>query len=140
MKKTNSIILLILIISALTIVSCGENSSNTPRESVDLQYFSKEDVARYTISSLMGQPSKSLKVQNKNELYVVSYTRKSDSQKFSYKIKFDGNKILWASEEGRWRDGQDDERISFEERDNKLFITLGYSDNSSEVKGFSKGD
>lgn len=38
----------------------------------------------------------------------VSYIRKSDSQKFSYKIKFDGNKILWANIDGRWRNSEYD--------------------------------
>jgi len=150
--KSIKIIFLSTIIAALT--SCGGSSSTTEQVSIDqqtpiaetskpevqLKNFTKEDVARFAMSSIMGQPSKTIKVRLENELYYVSYVRKSDSQKFKYKIKIDGKTIVWANIDGRWRDGQYDERISFEESDNKLKITQIYSDGSVDTKEFKKGE
>lgn len=105
-----------------------------------LENFSYEDIARYTMSSIMGQPAKTIKVTKSEDLYYVSYIRKSDSQKFSYKIKFDGNKILWANIDGRWRNSEYDEKISFSVKNNKVSIIQTFSDNSEDVKEYKKGD
>ena len=96
--KSISIILFLFIVASLT--SCGGSSSITeqaPTEQqnpiakpdepeTELRNFSKEDVARFAMSSIMGQPSRKIKVQHENDLYYVSYVRKSDSQEFNYKI------------------------------------------------------
>lgn len=105
-----------------------------------LKDFSYEDIARYTMSSVMGQPSKIIKVIKNEDLYYVSYIRKSDNQKFSYKIKFDGNKILWANIDGRWRNSEYDEKISFVEKNNKVSIIQTFSDNSTDIREYKKGD
>lgn len=88
----------------------------------------------------MGQPAKTIKVIKSEDLYYVSYIRKSDSRKFSYKIKFDGNKILWANIDGRWRNSEYDEKISFTEKNNKVSIIQTFSDNSEDIKEYKKGD
>lgn len=105
-----------------------------------LKNFSYEDVARYTIASVMGQPSSIIKATKKNDYYYVFYIRKSDSQKFDYKVKFIGNRIIWASLDGRWRDSEYDEKISFTEKENKLNIINSYSDGSEGIEEFKKGD
>ncbi len=105
-----------------------------------LKNFSYEDVARYTIASVMGQSSSIIKATKKNDYYYVFYIRKSDSQKFDYKVKFIGNRIIWASLDGRWRDSEYDEKISFTEKENKLNIINSYSDGSEGIEEFKKGD
>lgn len=109
-------------------------------EKVLLKNFTYEDIARYTMASIMGRPTKTIKVIKKDELYFVSYIRKSDHQKFDYKIKFDGNKILWANLDGRWRNSKYDEKISFVEKENKIHIVQTFDDNSQDIKEFKKGD
>ncbi|MDX6188431.1 hypothetical protein SGQ83_03640 [Flavobacterium sp. Fl-318] len=105
-----------------------------------LKNFTYEDIARYTMASIMGQPTKTIKVIKKDELYFVSYIRKSDNEKFDYKIKFDGNKILWANLDGRWRNSKYDEKITFVEKENKVHIIQSFDDNSQNSKEFKKGD
>ena len=151
--KSINIFLLSIIVASLT--NCGNSSTTTEQVSTDnqttiaetdktekaeLKNFSKEDVARFAISSIMGQPSKKIKVRLENGLYYVSYVRKSDSKKFDYNIKINGSTIVWANIDGRWRDGEYDERISFEETDNKLKITQTFSDGSGDTKEFNKGE
>jgi hypothetical protein len=55
-------------------------------------------------------------------------------------MKIEGKKIVWANIDGRWRDGQYDERISFEENGNKLIINQIYSDGSVDAKEYKKGE
>jgi hypothetical protein len=107
---------------------------------VELKNFSKEDVARFAISTIMGQPSKTINVGLQNGLYYVSYVRKSDSKKFVYKIKIEEWAIVWGTLNGRWRDEDYDEKISFVEDNNKIKITQTFSDGSSDTKEFKKGE
>jgi hypothetical protein len=150
--KSISIILFLFIVGSLT--SCGGSSSITEKAptnqqnpivkpdepETELKNFSKEDVARFTMSSIMGQPSRKIKVRHESDLYYVSYVRKSDSQEFNYKIKIEGKKIVWANIDGRWRDGQYDERISYEENGNKITINQIFSDGSVDAKEYKKGE
>lgn len=105
-----------------------------------LKNFKYEDIARYTIASIMGQPTKIINATKNKDTFFVSYIRKSDKQKFEYKIKFDGNQILWASIDGRWRNSEQDEKISFEEKEGKLKIITTYSDMSQDIKEYKKGE
>ncbi len=109
-------------------------------DNIVLKNFTYEDIARYAMSSIMGQPSKIIKVIKSEDLYYVSYIRKSDNQKFSYKIKFNGNKILWANIDGRWRNSEYDEKISFVEKNNKVSIIQTFSDNSEDIQEYKKGN
>jgi broad specificity polyphosphatase/5'/3'-nucleotidase SurE len=147
MKLAAYSLLLILIISCN---SKEQNQNNieieTPFseikkvEKTTLKNFTYEDLAKYTMASIMGQPLKIIKVKKRDELYLVSYIRKSDHQRFDYKIKFDGNKILWANYDGRWRDSKYDEKITFVEKDNKVSIIQTFDDDSQDIKEFKKGD
>ncbi|MFV8356669.1 hypothetical protein ACNQGB_10860 [Flavobacterium sp. XS1P32] len=105
-----------------------------------LKNFTYEDVARYTMASVMGQPTKIVKATKNKDLYFVSYIRKSDKQKFEYKVKFDGNVILWASIDRRWRNSKYDEKISFEENNENLKIITTFSDASQDIQEYKKGD
>ncbi len=117
----------------------NESEARKVKENI-LKNFTFEDVARYTIASVMGQSAKIIKVTKNKDFYFVSYIRKSDKQKFGYKVKFDGNLILWASIDGRWRNSKYDERISYEEENNKLKIITIFSDGSEDIKIFGKGE
>ena len=105
-----------------------------------LKNFTYEDIAKYTISSLMGQSPKIMNVTKDKEIYYVSYIRKSDNQKFSYKVKFENNKIIWGNFDGRWRNHKYDEDIRFSENENdaKINIIQVYSDGSRNVQEFEK--
>ncbi|MEO7978982.1 hypothetical protein [Flavobacterium sp.] len=147
MKK----ILYFLIITL--IISCKQKEQtedmielNTPvlkTKTVDkiiLKNFTYEDISRYAIASIMGQSAKIIKVTKKDEIYILSYIRKSDKQKFDYKMKVEGNKILWANLDGRWRNSEYDEKITFIEKENNINIIQTFEDNSQDIQEFIKGD
>ncbi|KQO33912.1 hypothetical protein ASF10_17885 [Flavobacterium sp. Leaf82] len=108
-------------------------------EEITLKVFTYKDIARYTMASIMGQQPKIISALKKDNLYYVSYFRKSDRKKFEYKIIFDGNKILWSNIDGRWRDSQYDEKIIFIEKNNTLSIIQTFSDGSEDIKEYKKG-
>lgn len=109
-------------------------------EETTLNTFTYEDIARYTMASIMGQQPKIITAIKKGNLYYVSYIRKSDRKKFDYKIKFEGNKILWSNIDGRWRDSKYDEKISFIENNNNISIIQTFSDGSRDIQKFKKGE
>ena len=109
-------------------------------EEVLLKNFTYEDVARYTISSVMQQSPEIMRTSKKDDLYFITYIRKSDKQKFEYKIKFEGNNILWANIDGRWRNSLYDEKLSFVENGDKLKVIQTYSDGSEDIQEYSKGE
>jgi hypothetical protein len=109
-------------------------------DEVGLKDFTLADVSRFAIASVMGQPSKTIKVAEQPRYYLVSYTRKSDSQKFEYKIKFEDQNIIWAPLDGRWRDSHLDEKITYSESNKKIKIKQTFSDGSSGFKEYLKGD
>lgn len=145
-----------LAIAIMFLASCSNSPEPTREESLseptiadvdvdtvpknEASTFSKEDIARYAIATLMGQPSNTIEVQSKDGLYFLSYVRSSDSQQFDYRIKFKGNKITWASIDGRWRDSEYDEKLSFEENGGKLKIIQTFSDGSTGVEEFKESD
>jgi|JI10StandDraft_1071094.scaffolds.fasta_scaffold1021549_1 hypothetical protein len=149
--------LIITFLIAILFTSCKQNEQNNeivqdkiPKteaevetlkaEEKTLKIFTYEDIARYSIASVMGQPTKIIKATKNKDLYFVSYIRKSDKQKFEYKIKFEENKILWASIDGRWRNSEYDEKISFEENGEKLKIITTFSDMSQDIQEYKKGE
>lgn len=149
--------LIITFLVAILFTSCKQNDQNneivedkiqeteTEVETVKaeeniLKNFTYEDIARYSIASVMGQPTKIIKATKNKDLYFVSYIRKSDKKKFEYKIKFEGNKILWANIDGRWRNSEYDEKISFEEDAERLKIITIFSDMSQDVQEYKKGE
>lgn len=114
-----------------------ENIINKPKK-VDLKDFTEFDIAEFTMASIMYQPTKIMTTKKDGENIIVSYIRPSDSQKFSYRIKIEGHRIIWATIDGRWRDSSEDEYITFEEEKKKIIITQRFSDGSSSKDSYTK--
>ncbi len=114
---------LLLLIPALTFA-----------QPIKLRYHTELDVAKCTMAAVMGRPLKIMSATKRAGLYIVSYSRPSDGDKYRYKVKVEGNRAVWANIDGRWRDTQYDERITFSEVGKKLRITQLFSDGSSGDK------
>lgn len=131
---------------AITLSSCGNKkieekaNSKTELEKVELteRLFTKTEIAKYTISAIMNQPTEIMNVKDKSGIHFVSYTRKDDGKKFSYKIKINGDKVTWGNSTGRWRDTKFDEKIKYVEQGNELKIIQTFQDGSKIVKEFKK--
>jgi hypothetical protein len=101
--------------------------------------FTKDEVAKFTIAAIMNQPPSIMSTQEENGVYIVSYNRPSDGEAFKYKIKFEGNdKVIWGNSDGRWREDQYDEVITYIEKGDKMLITQKFSEESVIEKEFEK--
>ncbi|WP_051200256.1 hypothetical protein [Flavobacterium subsaxonicum] len=136
---------LYLLAVCFSLFGCGqkEKIQIIPLEEVKeekplLQNFTYEEVAKYAISTIMGQSPSIMSASKDGDLYVVYYVRKSDKQKFTYKLKFNDDVVIWANIDGRWRDTKYDEKIRFTEFGNTLKIQTTYSDGSSGIEKFKK--
>lgn len=105
---------------------------------VILKKFTEADVAKFVMSSVMSQPTKIISVKKDEDIYIVSYTRPSDAQRFKYKVKIEGYNAVWGNVDGRWRNSPEDELIVFVEAGKKLKIIQRFSDGSTIEKEFSK--
>lgn len=119
-------------------VYSSDNDSTKKEKPSYLSNFTKEDVAKYTVAAIMNHPPDIMEVIKDGEDFVVSYVRKDDGQTFKLKVKIDENKIMWGNLDGRWRDNELDEKITFTENGNKLKIIETYTDGTSTVKEYEK--
>lgn len=122
-----SLLFLIISYSCNSPTSKVEISLPDPKEvTTDVEIppknFTRQQIAKFAISTIMNQPEEIISVSEENDKYIVSYGRKSDSENFKYKARIDGNKIIWGNSDGRWRDSEYDEKISFREDGTKLTI------------------
>jgi hypothetical protein len=109
-----------------------------PEKLIPLKNFTEVDVAKFAISTIMFQPTKIISATKSENNHIISYTRRDDGKKFTYKVRIEGNKIIWANIDGRWRDSPEDEKITFIENGNKLKIIQQFSDGSKDEKEFKK--
>jgi hypothetical protein len=98
-----------------------------------LKKFTYKDVARFTIASIMGQDPASIDAKLEVDVYHLKCSRKSDNKMFFYKVTFKGSEVIWGVEDGRWRDSDADEKISFIEKGNRLEIIQTFSDGSESI-------
>lgn len=136
---------ILLTLATLIFLSCGEpNKEQTVRnkkitevkntrveEKAVNNNGQKIKIARYSIAAIMKQQPDIISVKKESDYYIVSYKRPEDNKEFIYKIKFDGNRIIWGNADGRWRDTKYDEKITYEEKEGRLGIVQKFEDGSS---------
>jgi hypothetical protein len=77
--------------------------------------LSPEVICRAAIGSLMDRDPKLLRLtRTDGDILFLSYVRPIDNFDWTYRCKIRGNRVIWASEPGRWRDDPKDDRVSFE--------------------------
>ena len=77
--------------------------------------FEVEAICRTAIGAIMDRDPKTMKVtKNADNVLILTYDRPIDNFIWTYRCRVDGNRVVWASEPGRWRDGPKDDQILFE--------------------------
>jgi len=115
----------------------GSNSTHSIKlgalDKEPLKKFTYKDVAIFTIASMMGQDPASIEAKLDGDVYHLKYSRKSDDKMFFYKVTFKGRKVIWGIKDGRWRNSDADEKISFIEKGNSVEIIQTFSDGSESI-------
>lgn len=99
-------------------------------------------VCRAAIGSVMGRDPKIMSAQAAGDVVTVSYRRPSDGSVWSYRCRLEGNRIIWASAEGRWRNHPEDGFLTYEmiEGGSKIRIIEAHSDGTKSQDTFSRKD
>jgi hypothetical protein len=77
--------------------------------------FEPEAICRTAIASIMGRDPKLVQVTRvADDILFLSYLRPIDNFVWDYRCKIEGNRVVWASEPGRWREDPKDDKVFFE--------------------------
>ena len=84
-------------------------------EAVAAPPFTREAICRTAIASITGRDPKIMLVTRTDaDTLFLSYVRPIDNFVWDYRCRIEGNRVIWATEPGRWRDGPKDDKVSFE--------------------------
>jgi hypothetical protein len=103
--------------------------------------FEVEAICRTAIASVMGRDPRMMQVTlTAGDVLFLTYIRPIDYFVWTYRCRIEGNRVLWASEPGRWRDGPKDEKVFFEVIDGgkQLRIIEDHDDGSSTNQLFDR--
>lgn len=99
--------------------------------SPDRGQFSVQQICIGAIATAMGRESSIIKIDSiEGKTTYLSYQREGDGQRWTYRCKLEGDRVIWASDKGRWRTGQYDSKITFFVKGETVTITELYSDGS----------
>lgn len=95
------------------------------------QSISTKDICLAAISNAMLLKPSELHAysQKENVIYIAS-------KKYKYKCKVEGNRVIYSSDQGRWRTHPDDEIILFRSSGSSLTIEEHYGDGSISKGNF----
>lgn len=121
--------------SASPTVATDMLSSPTPTK--PLTFAKRSMICRARIAAVMGRDPKTMKATKAaDDLIRIQYRRPDDGKLWKSECKLVGNRIVWRGVDsfgndgpGRWRDGPDDEALTFEIDGNT--VTTNSSDGSS---------
>lgn len=99
---------------------------------------SPEAVCKAAIAAIMGRDPATIKAtRGVDGVVETSYVRPGDGTRWSQRCRLEGDKVVWASDTGRWRDSPADEVITFSVGpDRSVTIKQTYQDGSASEETF----
>jgi hypothetical protein len=77
--------------------------------------FEPEAICTTALASIMGRDPKIVRVTLvAGDVLFLSYVRPIDNFVWDYRCKIQGNRVIWGSEPGRWREDPKDDKVFFE--------------------------
>jgi hypothetical protein len=105
--------------------------------------FEPEAICRTALASVMGRDPKLVRVtRDAGDVLFLSYVRPIDNFVWDYRCRIEGNRVIWASEPGRWRENPKDDKVFFEivEGGKQLRIIVEDQDDGSATKELFERD
>lgn len=120
----------LLAFSVLVIAGCTRKTNHGD--------FNQEAICTAAIATIMSQSPSIIRAEKFSEKVTsLSYVRPADGSHWDYRCMLEGDRIVWASGNGRWRNSGSDEVVSFLVKGKTLSISQRFSDNSSDTKAFT---
>ena len=77
--------------------------------------FDARAICRTAIAAITGRDLKLFQAADARDgVVALTYARPFDNFVFTYRCRIAGDRVVWADEPGRWRDGARDAKVSFE--------------------------
>jgi hypothetical protein len=77
--------------------------------------FAPGEICRTAIASVADRDPKSLQItRTAGGVLFLTYVRPVDNFIWTYRCRIEGQRVVWASEPGRWRENPKDDKIFFE--------------------------
>lgn len=133
-------------IIALAFIVAGSIQSQTaaPAITAKSDRFNIGHLCRAAISIVMGRPIGIIRVDSMNQsLATVSYNRPDDGTLWQQKCKIEGDHVVWAALDGRWRNEYRwEERLIFSHGNNGELLTIKqqHPDGSGSTQEFRLTD
>jgi hypothetical protein len=103
--------------------------------------FEAEAICRTAIASMTDRDPKIMQVSRTDgDVLFLTYVRPIDNFVWTYRCRIEGNRVVWATEPGRWREAPKDDEILFEIVDGgkQLRIIEIHRDGSSTRQLFNR--
>jgi hypothetical protein len=103
--------------------------------------YAPEAICRTAIASIMGRDPKTVQgTRVAGDVLFLSYVRPIDNFVWDYRCKIQGNRVVWASKPGRWREDPKDDKVFFEivGDGSQLRIVEDYGDGSATKETFER--
>tara|TARA_R110002072_G_scaffold197707_1_gene355368 strand:- start:432 stop:785 length:354 start_codon:yes stop_codon:yes gene_type:complete len=85
--------------------------------------LSMTQICKAGLSVVMGRAPNIMTTEKVNNgIVYLSYRRPSDNTKWSYRCRVEGNRIIWASAQGRWRTHSSDSVVTFGHDGKKIWV------------------
>jgi hypothetical protein len=104
--------------------------------------FEVEAICRTAIASIMGRDPKVIQItRTDGDVLFLAYVRAMDNFVWTYRCRVEGNRVVWASEPGRWREDPEDSKVFFEIIDSgtHLRIIEKHGDGTITKQVFNRG-
>lgn len=100
--------------------------------------FDQQQICRATIGAVMGRDPKIIKV-SKVETGIVHlhYSRPDDGSIWEHRCRLEGQKVIWATKTGRWREHPMDEVITYAVSKTSVTIKQKFVDGSTSTKSYT---
>jgi hypothetical protein len=77
--------------------------------------FDPPTICRTAIAAIVDRDPKLMQTRTAPDgVVMLTYARPIDNFVWAYRCRLEGNRVVWANEPGRWRDGAKDDKIFFE--------------------------
>ena len=103
--------------------------------------FETKAICRTAVAVVMDRDPKQLQATDAPDgVVVLTYARPFDNFVFTYRCRLEGDRVVWADEPGRWRDGVKDAKVSFEvaSTGDRLRITVSRANGSTLQQLFDR--
>nr|WP_325265575.1 PH domain-containing protein [uncultured Rhizobium sp.] len=97
-------------------------------------------ICKAAVAAIMGRDPSIISVGAEiSGVLPLSYVRPDDGKQCKYRCRVEGDRIIWASDTGRWRTDPLDEKIFYTISSNTISISERYTDGSSNESTYLLG-